>query len=520
MYKLKELAQRGTAFVAAVGLLSGVASTALPAFASADANALNPLTERSLMLSSSSPGYHYLDGSGNSLYAPPGSGNNGQKTGETFTFRNSSDNTTNVIKGFSFQYCTTSAGLCTGPGNNFVADDDGAGAHVDHQISDDSSHTALAIHYDSADTPVPTTDFTISYFDRGTDLDDPGDDVGWTDASTGWSIETSKIQNPSNAAHDTGKKNYIKLLKAGGLSIPAGTEVKIVFKASATKYITNPGAGAFFVKINDYDSATSADLDDPSADTNTHVIDGGVTVANVMNDSIQIQTKVLETMSFSVGTKNPDAEPPVSANHGTCDPIIVNDALSMGDPDAENSLDTQTAYDTYSYWRLSSNSSGGATVYYSGNTLSNTENDQIQAIGTTASASHTGTEQFGLALDSTADTLDSVMITNIAADALDNTLQFPRLAPHLTPLVAQGDVTNTAQGPTDYSMGTGTISTGGSAEFAFDPNSLTTPVPIANESDSVVTCATGKMRYLANIAATTPAGVYTSRINYIAAPEY
>jgi len=28
------------------------------------------------------------------------------------------------------------------------------------------------------------------------------------------------------------------------------------------------------------------------------------------------------------------------------------------------------------------------------------------------------------------------------------------------------------------------------------------------------------MRYIGNIAATTPAGIYTTKINYIAAPQY
>jgi hypothetical protein len=46
------------------------------------------------------------------------------------------------------------------------------------------------------------------------------------------------------------------------------------------------------------------------------------------------------------------------------------------------------------------------------------------------------------------------------------------------------------------------------------------PTPIADEGNQVVDCVTGKMRYVANIAATTPAGIYTTKINYIAAPQY
>ncbi len=36
----------------------------------------------------------------------------------------------------------------------------------------------------------------------------------------------------------------------------------------------------------------------------------------------------------------------------------------------------------------------------------------------------------------------------------------------------------------------------------------------------VISCATAKMRYIANIGADTPAGVYTTKINYLAAPQY
>jgi len=123
MYKLKNVAKRGSALLGAASLLVGISSSALPALASADS--LNPLTERSLTLSSSSPGWAYTDGSGNSIYAPPNSGANGQKTGNYFTFRVSS---TATVKTLSFQYCTTSAGNCLIPGNDATRGTDVAGS--------------------------------------------------------------------------------------------------------------------------------------------------------------------------------------------------------------------------------------------------------------------------------------------------------------------------------------------------------------------------------------------------------
>jgi hypothetical protein len=49
---------------------------------------------------------------------------------------------------------------------------------------------------------------------------------------------------------------------------------------------------------------------------------------------------------------------------------------------------------------------------------------------------------------------------------------------------------------------------------------LSVPAVVAQESTDVIRCATSKVRYVANIAADTPAGVYTTKINYLAAPQY
>lgn len=461
MYKLKDIARRSTALVAAVTMLSGVVSAAVPALASADA--LNPLTERTLMLTSSSPGHHYTDGSGNATYAPPGSGPNGQKTGETFSFKVSTDSTSNPVKAFTFQYCTTAAGNCISPGD---------------------ANSKLNVVYPSA---VASTDFTVKYEtpNANTALPPTVTDV----SSDGWTVDTSRV-----VTSGTGSENNFMTLKTTGtnLNIPAGTKVIIDFKASQTNYITNPGSGAFFVKINDYNDSTLYN--------DTTLLDGGVTVANVMNDSIQIETKVLETMSFSVGTENPDTVIAPAGGHGTCQPISTNAAIKLGDPDGENSLSPTTPYDGHSYWRLSSNSSNGATVYYAGYTLSNTVGDKIDEAGVTKASSIVGNEQFGLALDTTPDVIDTA---HLPANG-------PFSANTVAPLIAR----------TNYSDGAGTITTAGTAKFAFDPLANSTAVPLASEDTDVVNCATAKVRYLANIAANTPAGIYTSKINYIAAPQY
>jgi len=510
--KLKEAVGRAAAFSAAVTMVSILAAGAiLPGVTMADA--LNPLTERTLLLSSSSPGWDYLDGSGNGLYAPPGSGANGQKTGETFTFKTSTDSTaTGVpVKAFTFQYCVGAAGECQAPGDDAVGP----------PRNDDSSHSDLNVVTSS---PAEGTDFEI--YLNGV-------------ASSGWSMTASNLEDSSNP--HTGKNNFITLTNATGVSPTAGEPIKVVFFASATNYITNPGSGAFFVKINDYnsdvlqnfrdaypDTANHCDADhttyDASSGTTTcnqNVIDGGVTVANVMNNSIEIQTKVLETMDFSVGTVDPDTltEAVLGHPHGQCESILpavpgssaAANTIALGDPTLENSLSTAQPYDGFSYWRLSSNSANGGTVYFSGATLHNTENNAIAPLSDIPNSDASvaplaGTEQFGLGIDTDADALDPAFVTEVASHTSDPIDYWHD--PTLSPLSATPS----------YGHASGALTS--AAQFAFNASANTTPVPIASENTQVVDCATGKMRYVADIAATTPAGIYTTKINYLAAPEY
>ncbi len=495
-YKFKGLAKRGAAFAMAVGLLSGVAISAFPSLSFADA--LNPLTERTLLLSSSSPGYHYLDAAGNPDYAAPGSGPNGKQSGETFAFKVSTNSSSSgfgakdtAIQAFTFQYCTTAAGDCTAPGDN--ATDAIACTTAPATPCTDTDHTSdLNVNY-----PSPLEVSTIpSVSPTGASLV-PRDNTGGNFAvivggvlETGWTLTTDSVE----ATATTGHQNFITLVNGVSTVKPAaGTQVDIVFYPTDTNYITNPGSGAFFVKINDYSSDTDVD---PL--TSTSIIDGGVTVANVMTDSIQIQTKVLETMSFSVGTINPDTVTLTAGSHGPCDSITVNAPIDLGNTSAENSLEVNTAYDGHSFWRLSSNSSNGASVYYSGYTLSNTVGDQINAM-TTEDISHPGMEQFGLAFDTEDTPLDQTAGGHGVADT--NTL---------TPLASA----------VDYDEGSGSINTSFVAKFTFKPSSASTPELLASEGTDVVGCTTGKMRYLGNIAAATPAGIYSSKVNYLAAPQY
>ncbi len=629
MYTLKSVARRGTLLGAAFTL---VVAALLPAtYASADA--LNPLTERSLTLSSSSPGWSFTDGSGNTTYAPPNSGANGKQTGNYFDFKVSSSAT---VKTFSFQYCKTSAGNCEIPGDNAssgvdtttTADLNAAfpGTPTDLEVGSANFGTVINTGPDTdpdagkvkavpgytnnnpkyqanggtGDAAEAAKSVTGNYIVMYHDPTANSGAGGWVQ-STGWKVTALSVKNAGTRA----TKNYITLSSTAGKAFTSGQHVKVLFFANGTNYITNPGSGAFFVKINtygvEYDGSTITETAlAPSTDAN--IIDGGVTVANVMNQSIQITTKVLETMEFSVGTVDPNtlsgselaASDYGSATHIPCGRILTRlttastdpkNVLRLGNQGAESSLETAKAYATHSYWRLSSNSSGGASVYYSGHTLSNTSGDEIEPIGTTAKISAPGSEQFGLALSTKAlsgtttapaDTpnfntglygvnyvqdrasgkewenaadndktgISSETLSDLGAlytgtapalwsptDAnwdyqttpLNKSYHTPRLDP-LVPEVSYANGSGRING--NDSLDANGVAFGGggysstNAQFAFDKMSDTVPALLATEATQVVDCVTAKMRYIGNIAATTPAGIYTTKINYIAAPQY
>lgn len=555
-YKIKELAKRGTALLGAAGMLAGIGTSALPVLVSADA--LNPLTERSLTLSSSSPGWSYLDGSGNTTYAPPNSGANGQKTGNTYTFRMSS--VSQSIKAMTFQYCTTPAGDCIAPGNNSStfptrgADD---ATHTDLNIVNNGSQRVMTSgEYTtvsgSADK-TPAADgsegnFVVLY---GASAGGSGGMAYNAPSSTDWTWTSgSNLESPSPI---TGKNNFMVIKNTNGqtLSANTGDYFKVIFYGTNANYITNPGEGAFFVRINTYSDDTT--LDD------TTLVDGGVTVANVMNESITIQTKVLETMDFSVGVKDPNtltntqlakagrpalgqcstllmADPLDPTVTGAADDTagtaaynaLPHNVLKLGDPSAEYSLKTTQAYTVDSYWRLSSNSSGGATIYYTGHTLTNTVGDEITPMNDTTpggTASTPGTEQFGIGMvqnnnvlnylvtgdsygtsDGNPGTYNGTFADYVAngpsgAGPVDAYAHLPRLFP----VVPGANYANAGETTPAY---------------AFNANADTYAQPIATESTDVVNCVTAKMRYIANIAATTPAGIYTTKVNYVASPQY
>lgn len=295
---------------------------------------------------------------------------------------------------------------------------------------------------------------------------------------TGFSVDTST--NLTGAPYSCsgtspGRANCIGITRTAA-SVTGGAAVTAEFGGGASDYITNPTTdnAAFFVRITTYsDNAFATPVDQGS-------------VANSTAQQIDITAKVQETLNFSVGATTGDP------GAGCAAISDASGALALGDP-TEGTLSFQQAYDAHSYFRVSTNANGGTVVYYSGDTLKSGANS-ITAAGTTqptpstAVASAVGTSQFGLAIDSSDTGTGKHSFTNLAASA-------------------------------PYTAGNGTITNGGTALFAFAPSSVTTPVAIASASGTV-TCDTGSVRYLGNISTTTPPGIYTTTITYIATPTY
>lgn len=407
-----------------------MALTLLGAWVAADLTILSRsasaamVTARSLKLSSSA--------NGSVSTATPGDGGNGQKAKHTVTFTMATSAAT--IGSIAIIYC---------------------------------------------DNPIPQTSCTSSTAATGnasnlTAATVTGSGLG----GSGWALDTTTnnptITNYGTCNGATTTRNNCVLLKATSAGANSGTPtITVAYGGGASDYITNPTTdnATFYARIVVFGTTSYGT-----------VVDNG-SVANSTAQQIDITAKVQETLNFSVGAPDGTIDP-FPAPGTTCAPFTDDGALVLGDTNGVLSF-TQ-AYDAHSYFRISTNANGGATVYYSGPTLANTTGPgSIAAIGSSAAASTPGTAQFGLGLDS-GDTNQSM--TNIAGDA-------------------------------PYAAGNGTITAAGSAQFAFDTASVTTPFAVAHSTGPIV-CDTASVRYLGNISTTTVPGIYTTKLTYIAAPIY
>ncbi len=267
----------------------------------------------------------------------------------------------------------------------------------------------------------------------------------------------------------TFRANCILLKRAAPSAITGQAVIQLSFGTGAgTDWIKNPTAlGSFYVRLTAFSDIAYTTIVDEAA------------VAGSVNTNIDITAKVQEKLNFSVATG-------WVAPTAACTALSGTGAVVLGDP-VNGVLDLATAYDAHTYFRLNTNASGGTLVLYSGDTLETSGGtNSITSIGTTATASVPGTSQFGLGLDS--------------GDANHSFTNLTATSPY-----------NQANG----------LLTAGTTKFAHSAASVTTPVQMASAaSGTTVSCDTGSVRYLGNIATTTKAGIYRTTIAYIAVPTF
>lgn len=387
------------------------------------------LTNRSLMVTSTvaSDDFAKPDG-GTYTGLPAGDPRNGAQVGHKYTFTIGTDSN---IGGISFEYCTSAfgyvGGLCTPPIG------------------------FSATNWNSKNVTVTNTDTSQSVVFQT------------TSTSAGMLVLQDALAS---------------------LEVDEGDAIEIDFPV-VDGYFSNPssmGFGTYFVHIATYGTGAAA-LNGPSND-NVGAIDDG-TVTNTTTQAIGIYTRVQETLNFSVegDQDGPGGTPdgPSSPMGTSCPALTTSGQMKMGDNN--NALSTQQTYKAKSYFRLSTNSSQGVSVYYAGDTLRSANNHAINTPWPDRAGSEAGNEQFGIAFDRT---------DNVAANVGDSSGNLVPSAPY----------ENNANG------------------YAFDATDATTPKQLAYKLSGGVSCDTGAIEYIANIAPDTPAGIYQTKINYIASPRY
>jgi hypothetical protein len=325
-------------------------------------------------------------------------------------------------------------------------------------------------------TPIPGTTCTSPTGFTAANVASVASQSGWT-AGT-WAIDTSTVLTgaPYNCTGSSpGRTNCIAVSRTDPSTTEAsGTTVTLAFGGGTSDYITNPTTtGTWFARIITYsDTAYATQVDYGS-------------VASSTATQINVTAKVQETLNFSVGST-------VTAPGAGCTAYTDSGGLTLGD--VNGALGTGLTYFNHSYFRISTNDLHGAVVDYSGG-LPTSGTNTIAGIGTTATASTTGTPQFGIGIDaSDTESGSGYSFTTLAATA-----------PYST--------ANGGGGTQAGSSG----SLGGT--YAYNTASMTSPIQIASSS-SPITCDTGSVMYMANISNLTPSGVYQTTVSYIAIPTY
>ena len=359
-----------------------------------------------------------------------------------------------------------------------------AGQISSRSITLSSSAISTATNYKIKFTPVTTAQELIIDFCSNSPL--VGDSCSFSSSTvpTVGSL-TSDVGTPSSV----GSGSPVHTIKVTGLTMTGGSPFTINISAG----ITNPSTPVtFYARILTYTTGNAANYAPANTTGNTpttgsgNVDTGGIALSTASN--IQINAKVFETMVFCVFDT-------------TCGTAPV---LTLGDP-TTGALSSSSAYiNTTAQYTLATNAGSGVAVTMTGQTLcrvtplnfsncpTGASASTITAIGNTATAvngGHFGTEQFGTC----AGINGSSALTAVSPY---NDSGCPTTA--TTNGAYSGAVTF---GFNDSSSAGGTNNAAGSTILS---------------STGAVPSVTSNFAFVANISATTEAGLYQSNLNLVA----
>jgi hypothetical protein len=365
-----------------------------------------------------------------------------------------------------------------------------AGQVTTRSITMSTSATSAQATYTLTFTPATTEANASIAIDFCSDTPLPGSTCAFVAGSTVPAITATPTSTNAGSVVVVGAHTLALDTITGGLT--AGTAKTFVINATPGTTLVNPSTvGSFYARIVTYSTAVGASSGSttgyvPAATTGattslgTLAVDtGGVALSTAAN--ISITAKVYETLAFCVFQTACGTAP----------------NLTLGDPTTQ-ALSTTTAYDNNSAeYTLATNAGGGVSVSMTGTTLCRSTGANcltgasqytISAIGNTAHALTTGSEQFGMCADTVGATGG---------------------------LAAQPPYSDTANN-CNSGLGTGTYS--GSSLFAFNDVATTGGTNNAAGdqimlSTGAVASYTGTFAFLGDIAPSTEAGIYTTSLN-------
>ena len=307
------------------------------------------------------------------------------------------------------------------------------------------------------------------------------------------SVALSTIAGPSDTTPGNwtvGKTSPLLVLSdsSSSTNVAANTQVTIVMTGfqnpnySACAGGTPPNC-TFYARLLTYSTAAGATSYTPTGIGTVQpplIDDGGVALST--NQAITVNSKVQEQLTFCVYTG------------ATCS--AGGGSVTLGD--TQGVLYTTGPFtDIHTTYTVSTNAVNGLTIRMLGNTLTSGTNT-INAIGGTATASASGTSQFGLCSWISSQTSMTLAIQSPYNNANCNT--------------------------TTQTAGTGTTGgVSGSPQFAFDTTQTTTTygasLAVAAAAASAGS-ATGVIAMLGNTSVTQQAGLYTTTLTFVATATY